>query len=608
MQDAHQSSYFVNLKRFFNTLTAKKAILIIVVVGIIVFFNSLRNPFILDDISQIVSSPAIHTIRSIPSFFYASMTYPKNVAYNIFHLYYKPLFFITYTLLYSFSRNSPIAFHVLQLTIHITNTVLLFIIFSRLLNQRIAFVLSLIFLVHPVNSETVIYIAALQDVLFVFFGLLALKITIEPMQKLFSYTRLFFISLLLLLSLFSKESGILFLIILLLYSWLFTRRNFMGISIAIAAISALYVSLRFIASHNSVGLLYLTLIQRTSFWVRLTTVPRIFFYYLSEFFLPIHLATTQAWLVRYLDFQNFFLPLLLDTLVLVYIFIFGRVLYKKRNHLFNLYLFFALWFIVGLGIHLQIIPLDATVEDRWFYFPMIGLLGILGILLSPLNKRFSDNHFLKIISTVFFSITLVLLSILTIIRNSQWQTPLRLYSHDVQYAESPLLYNNYGNMLIDTGRFDEAKTYFEQSIALDSKIGKNINSLAAWYETKRDFVNAKKLYWENIINNQELTAYIDIINISYDGLARIALVDDKNIQEAKRLSESALRVSSSDSNAMEILSVSEYFLGEKNEALQTVQKLYSYAPDAANTLYLLIKGDNLLYPQRLNNGSVFFGK
>src|SRR3989304_819067 len=41
-------------------------------------------------------------------------------------------------------------------------------------------------------------------------------------------------------------------------------------------------------------------------------------------------------------------------------------------------LFFLVWLWLGLGLHLHILALETTLTDRWFYFPQIGLLGIIG--------------------------------------------------------------------------------------------------------------------------------------------------------------------------------------------------------------------------------------
>ena len=40
------------------------------------------------------------------------------------------------------------------------------------------------------------------------------------------------------------------------------------------------------------------------------------------------------------------------------------------------------YFSQKLGLHMQLIPLDLTVADRWFYFTMVGVLGLIGVIIQ----------------------------------------------------------------------------------------------------------------------------------------------------------------------------------------------------------------------------------
>src|SRR5258708_14907634 len=93
-------------------------------------------------------------------------------------------------------------FHFLQVLLFVTNAVLVFLLLKKFINSHLVFVLSLIFLVHPINQTVAAYIATLQDTLFFFFGMLALLVTIANKVK---YSQLIVFSLLA-LSLLSKET------------------------------------------------------------------------------------------------------------------------------------------------------------------------------------------------------------------------------------------------------------------------------------------------------------------------------------------------------------------------------------------------------------------
>ncbi len=105
-----QKDYF-SLKSLFIPLSTKKAIWIIIILGVMVFVNSLFNPFVLDDISQIVLSPFVLKLNNIPQFFYSSNYYSGTHALAFFHINYKPLMYVfflyTFPITYSVFPPSP---------------------------------------------------------------------------------------------------------------------------------------------------------------------------------------------------------------------------------------------------------------------------------------------------------------------------------------------------------------------------------------------------------------------------------------------------------------------------------------------------------------------
>jgi len=565
-----------------------KAIYIIIFLGLIAFFNCLFNPFIYDDISQIVTNPDIK-LRYIPIFFHSSVIAPGVSGLTFFHMQYKPLFYTTYSLLYAAFGPSPFPFHFLQLSIHIINSVLIFLIFSRFINRPVSFVLSLIFLLHPINNESVVYIANMQDALFLLFGLLAFYIALKRGNARLSYKQLLLIAFFLLLSLLSKDTGILFTFILPIYVVLFSRRNFKRISVVTTGALTLFIILRLNSSHLALWTSFPSLVQRSSFLTRVLTMPRIVNYYIAKFLLPIHLSIGQEWLVKKANFQDFYVPLLFDLLFFASIFFCGVVLHKKRKSVLKVYIFFTLWFCIGLGLSLQIFPLDLTVADRWFYFPIIGLLGMLGAFSSIFFDALTASKARTNIAIALGCVFLILLTSLTVARNTQWQSALKLYGHDLQYAEaSPQLDSLYGQSLMQNGRIDEARFYLEKAVALDP-YGNNIVNLAEFYELKKEYTHAKALYRQNVLSDNALPKYS-----SYEGLARIDLMHDKNYREAKELAETALQKYPQDPLLKAYLAMSAYMVGDKEEAQRTAQDLWYYQPNQLNqTLYLLIKNNQL---------------
>ena len=154
-----------SFKNYFVPLTKTKAIHWIVILGLIVFFNGLFNGFVGDDGGQLVDNIAVHSLQNIPQFFFGGTF--NNGNGSIIGLYYKPLLLTTYSILYSFFGTNSF-YHFFQLVLHISNAILVFLLFTRFFKKGLALVLSLLFLVHPINADTVDYIANLQDTMFTF--------------------------------------------------------------------------------------------------------------------------------------------------------------------------------------------------------------------------------------------------------------------------------------------------------------------------------------------------------------------------------------------------------------------------------------------------------
>src|SRR5579871_3020750 len=197
------------------------SIIFIIVTGVIVYGNSLSNGFVLDDSSQVLENNLVHSVQNIPMLFLGSSF---GIGQNqVVGIYYKPLMTTSFAILYWLFGPHPLAFHIYQVSIFIINAVLVFFILKYFFDENMSLLLSLIFLVHSINTETATYISNLQDVLYFFFGAISLLILQMKSTK-SGLKRSFFFFLFLILSLLSKEAGILFLIVSFLFVVFFNRK------------------------------------------------------------------------------------------------------------------------------------------------------------------------------------------------------------------------------------------------------------------------------------------------------------------------------------------------------------------------------------------------
>ena len=464
----------------------------IVFLGLLVYFPVLFNSFVWDD--EVMFQKA----GSIPG-----------------TVYFRPVISALYWGIYNIFGPRPFFFHFFQLIFHIATAVLIYYLFKRFFKETISLILAAIFLVHPASVEAVSFASAMQEVGFTLVGIIGLYLfTHRDVINHVSTTNIFFGALLLLISLLMKETAIVFFLLIFCYLFLFKKNQIVLISYSIFSIILLMTYFLFRVSGGSLYVQGQGLfpIMRVSLVTRLMNIPMIILYYLGKFFYPMHLAIAQHWVVRTVDFQNFWLPLI----IIIGFILFG-IFMSRLNKPF---LFFFLWFILGILPHLQIIPLNMTVAERWLYFPMIGLLGMIGTILSKLqiiNDKSQINFKSQIKSKTIFILLIIIIivfSVRSFARVLDWRNGLSLFSHDIRQNSSFDLQNNIGVELFRIGQYKEAKKYFEKSVKLAPYWWVNWNNLGTIYEREKNYQKAKEYYQKAIDNGQYYLAYENLSKLN----------------------------------------------------------------------------------------------
>jgi hypothetical protein len=493
----------------------------------LVYGFSLFNGFVWDDEEQIVNNVFVHSVKNIPLLFQSS-TFNTGGAGISVGTYYRPLMMTFFSFVYQLFGPNPFFFHLFQLFFHILTAILIYLVFKHFLKEIIAFFMALIFLIHPAGVESVAYISAVQDIFYVLFGLLAFYIVIKNRAK-FEFKNIFLINTLLFLALLSKETAILFFIIIFIYQLIFDRKFIFENLIFFMMNVGIYALLRFALAGVFFTPFHNAPIVQLSLWQRMAMVPAIFFYYLKLFFYPVDLAVMQHWVIRTLDYRMALGFLLAGLSVFL--------LWKQR---FNRnFIFFFFWFILTILPYLQIFPLDMTVAERWFYLPMIGMLGMIGSLLRKSRLLFT-------ISIIF----ICLFAFRSFFRTMDWKNGLTLYGRDIKISKGAFdLENNYGVELFRAGDYQEAKVHFLKSTELAPHWWTNWNNLGAVYEQEKNYQKASENYQKSIDNGQYYLAY--------ENLAKILVVYGKDRGKTDEFLRKALEMFPENENLKQIKAYSE---------------------------------------------------
>jgi hypothetical protein len=572
-----------SFKNYFIPFTTSKAVHWIVIIGLIVFCNGFFNGFVKDDHAEIIENPVVQSIQNFPNFFTGSLFY-NGLGQQLAGSFYRPITSVVFSSIYSLFGASSFAFHFFPILFFIINACFVFYLFKQFFKTAIAFALSLVFLVHPINSEVALYISALQEVLFLFFGMITLLILHRyKSQKAFIIS-----SICLLLSLLSKETGILFFFMSYVYLFLFARKGFyyfLGYSlVALCIYFFLRVSAIGIVSHVVAN----APIQNLSLSARLLNIPAIILFYLKVFIFPLNLSSSYHFVYTRITTEHFWLPLIIDLIFFIAIIATAWSIPKRNSRrYFTVFVFFSIWLLVGLLLHMQILPLDKTVAEQWFYFPIVGILGMIGVVLEIVPVSFRNKWVIAITGII-----IILLSVRTFVRSFDWRDDLSIATQDITVSRDAYdLESELSFAYFQQGNLNQALLHAKKSVELYPAVT-NLDNLGSIYGYLGQYKEAENAYHRSLLYGSYY--------LTYENLAALSLSYGDKKKNIAFIKNAALKQYPYDAKLWLYLAGLEYNNGDKKDALFAIQHSYQYGPSAqAVSIYKAIVNN-----QRVSTGIV----
>jgi len=374
----------------------------------------------------------------------------------------------SYMLDFAIWKFEAVGFHLTNLLLHIAVSFLLFRILDRLSGDQLASLMgTLIYMVHPLNTEAVSYIAGRADPLAALFALLSLHFYIAHRAAHTSgetVRRIAFSSFFFALAVLSRESALVLPVLLLLYESAFVEKESWRIR-------ALRVAPHFSLA-AAYGILRATVLQfpgtvaripeGIGLYERTLTFFRVFAGYLRLMFAPLdlHMERTVAYSHSLLE------PRVLVCAAMLAAFIAVTILLRARWKV----LYFGLgWFLVAL-FPLSNVPfaLNSAMAEHWMYVPFMGVSAAAGALLvsagRTLFRRQAGRNALTLILT---GIMVLYFSVLTAFQNRIWHDNEILFRHTLKYGETPYLRYNLANTYRETGRLWQAAREYRRVLDMD---------------------------------------------------------------------------------------------------------------------------------------------
>ena len=327
-----------------------------------------------DDSGYITENPMVHgfsTAHVIEAF--------KSVVIGN----YAPLHLISYMVDYFFWGLDPRGYLLANILLHALNGLLLYrILAAHFLPHATALFAALVFIVHPVQVESVAWISERKNVLSMLFFLLAFASYLKAGTRQRHYLLAIgcFAA-----ALLTKTVTVILPCMLVLHSICFPEQRPLPlrrtIPFFLLAVLAAGVTIVVQGPEHGGG--------RTPFYggsllaTAMTMLP-VLFTYVRIVFLPIGLSADYLVPIR----TTPDLVVLASFLFLCVLITLGYRLYRTNRPLF----FWYSLFFLGLLPVSQIIPIITLMNDRYLYFPMLGAAVFLASLAQMIGRRLNDRN------------------------------------------------------------------------------------------------------------------------------------------------------------------------------------------------------------------------
>ena len=535
----------------------------IILIAFLVFLNSINNDFILlDDPEYVLENEQVKSL---------SFQNISNIFSSYTHGHYQPLSVLTYAIDYSIYGLNAYGFRMTNILLHLVNILLVFIFIRRLSGRFfVAVVVSLLFAVHPLRVESVVWISERKDVLYAVFYFSALICYLNYLEKNKSVKYILLTCLFFILALLSKSMAVSLPIVLLLIDW-YKKRKF-SIRLVIEKVPFLLLSVVFglivINSQQSSGLLEDTMASFT-FFDRILLSSYSAVIYIYKVFVPFN----TLFMTDYPNQIDGHLPIYF-YLAPLFIGLIGLLIYKAR--IFRRELVFGLFFyLITISLVLQIIPVSGFLWDHYSYVPSVGILFIVGQFFGYIqDRRFSYAQKLKgplNFILVFFVLTLI---VVTWNRNIVWENSGSLFTEVIRLnLDNEAAYVNRGLYFLEQGNYIQAENDFSQAIKV-----KDFMSIA-WLSRGRVRVELKK-YTEAM---KDMDQAIRLAPSENAYLLRGKLKADLGYhQEAIEDFKQAFKRNYNSSKALNNIGLSLAKLEKYNDALAYFNKAIEINPGSAS--------------------------
>jgi tetratricopeptide (TPR) repeat protein len=547
------------------------------IVVILIYADTLTSPFIFDDLPNILHNPHIR----VPALSF------ENLAWAGYHSpeSWRPVANISFALNHFFNGYNPVGYHAVNILIHLSCGIFLYFLANATLQTPalrsryerfgwIPFLAAFIWLVHPLQTQSVTYLVQRMNSMAAMFYVLSMLFYVKFRMSTVTWMKWTMFAgcvLAALLAFGTKQITATLPLFILLYEWYFfqepgrqwARRNFFllgGVCLFFMILVLVYLDFDPARILIGYGGRDFTPLQR------LLTQSRVVIFYISLMLWPnpSRLNLDHDFALSH-SLLNPASTLIAITVIIALIAC--AILIARKEPLLS---FSIIWFFGNLVIESSVIGLELVFEHRTYLPTMFAILAIVSLAFRYLKHALPVVIALSLVGALFCAWTYE--------RNQVWADEITLYRDSaVKSPGKARPQNNLGAALSRQGRFPEAVERYQAALKIKpeyadahynlgyalSKTGKLDEGLAHFREAVR--IEPKRVKYLNNLG--------------------VALALKGNYAEAIGVLEKALKINPSDADAHNNLGLVLKKQGDPEAAMQHFSSAVALDPRHPDALY-----------------------
>jgi Tfp pilus assembly protein PilF len=441
-----------------DSVLVKRLNIILLILAVGVYFNSLQNQYALDDYSLILENEDTKAGGGLGNIFHIFGSSYRNGTLGGDNTLYRPLSKVMFAIEWGISPNNPALNHFMNVALYALTVVLLFRMLRRYLTGQVLvpFIATVLFTVHPLHTEVIANIKGRDDILcFLLFVVTALYVHRYVMQQ--QTKHLVLAAVAFFFCMMSKESAITFVAVIPLMVYFFipegkTERPsrlrwlievpYRNVNIMMVGVGVLFLGIRYLVLHGS-GVSPVPVVDNyiagiDGFVGQRVAAIAIAGIYFVKLIAPYELVCDAS--VAQMPEYGF-----ASWQFLLAIVVYGgglafAIMKFRSKHVVS---FAVLYFLITFSIVSNVPMLIGTnYAERLLYTPSLGFClivawGLHKFLFTEETSTTDLGEFFRthtkslvpvgIIAAVFFTIT--------VMRNPVWYDNLSLYGNDMQISD-----------------------------------------------------------------------------------------------------------------------------------------------------------------------------